>query len=310
MEINNPASSASPELLTGETARTWLEAKLGHSLSAHAPVQVLRFSRYSSKDDAIVLLPEPYAAALGEIQDEREKKDAVAPAAAKVSGYHPPKRTRSAKPSRRDGPQCIIEKTSARYLLLISTPTRSSHWGMDVRRLLTPHSMGINQYAQVSEENGLNHEPLRYPEETSLLLKGAFALAVAQTRLQPGGHTKMRLPLIHNQQDGQRYILNADRRSLGSPAMLHIFAYPVDTPPPRLSGWVGVARPEPVERKAGLLLHASLDKRIRFYFPTQAQWTEWRASTLEVEKLPREIAPHVTAAISAAEKIAEHLGYA
>jgi hypothetical protein len=91
--------------------------------------------------------------------------------------------------------------------------------------------------------------------------------------------------------------------------MLHILAYPVDLPAPRLSGWIGTPRPDPVERKNGLLLHASTDKRTRFYFPPRAQWTEWRASTLEIEKLPPEIAPHVTAAINAAEKIAERLGY-
>jgi hypothetical protein len=119
----------------------------------------------------------------------------------------------------------------------------------------------------------------------------------------------MRVPLIHNQQDGQRYILQADRQSLGSPAMLHILAYANEAPPPRLTGWVATPRPEPVERKSGLLLHASLDKRIRFYFPTGEQWADWRGSKLEIEKLPPELAPKVSAAIAAAERIAVKLGY-
>jgi hypothetical protein len=310
-DMEKPSQSVpeQPVLIEGEAARVWLQAKLKRAIPPYVPAQVMRFSRYSSDDDAVVVMPEGFAAELGELRPERNKPDQKATALGEGGGYQPPKRVRSGKPSRRDGVQCVIEKTSAREILLSSTPTRSSHWGMDLRRLVTGAFLTVEHYAEVAGQNGFGHQPYEHGEDALLLLRGAFALGLAQTRLQPPGHTTMRLPLIHNQQDGQRYILQADRKSLGSPAMLHILAYPNEAPPPRLRGWTGVPRPEPAERKSGLLLHASTDKRIRFYFPTRDQWAEWRASKLEIEKLPPEIAPHVSAAIAAAERIAAKLGY-
>ncbi|MCX6938402.1 MAG: hypothetical protein NTU80_11000 [Verrucomicrobia bacterium] len=309
MDKYTPALAVYPLLLTGSTAVDWLKEKVGKDINPRTPVQVLLFSRYSSMEDAIVLMPEACAEHLGEVQAERKQPVADQQKIGEGSAYQPPARTRSTKPSRRTGNQCVIEKTSAREVLLTSSPTRSAHWGMDLHRLRTPVPMTMADYERVAIDNGFGGAPESFGEEAAALLKGAFALGLAQTRILPQGHTTMRLPLIHNQQDGQRYILSADRRPLGSPAMLHILAYGNDRPAPRLNSYVSSSRPNPVERKSGLLLHSSEDKRIRFYFPTRAQWAQWRTTALEIEKLPEEIIPHVRAAVSAAEKIAQRLGY-
>lgn len=329
MQITHHTDASLPELISGDDACKWLNQRLGLKcgLKPHTQMQILRFSRYSSNEDAIVLLPETHAEflrtlipePLGTSQSELEKtpkgeaaaeKSETAESAEGSGGaYQPQKRVRSAKTSRREGLQCVFQKTSALEISLLSTPTRSSHWGMDIQRLLTLNLPEDTPYSVIAEANGFGHEALRFPEETAVLLEGAYALARAKLRQRTPALAKLRLPLIHNQRDGQRYILSADKKNLGSPAMLHVLAYPNDARPPRLSGWVGSPRPEPTERKNGLLLHGTVDKRIRFYFPTLAQWNEWRESPGDWQNLSAEISTQVASALVAARKIAERLGY-
>jgi hypothetical protein len=268
-------------------------------LLPYLPVEVLCFSRYSSINDAIVLMSEGAAKTLRcEISELATRPTGLEPSG--TGPFRPAKRVRSNRPSRRDGVEIRINKTTATTIVLKSTPTRCTAWGIDLNRLNRPDAecgMACDAWLMA---NGVDLREIS--EDAATLLRGAFDVAAFAKSDTTRRFRVPRLPVIHNQQEGLRYLLSLDGVSYGSPAQVQVLVHP-DSMRPRLHGWASSPRPTADERKPGLLLGASADKKVRFYQLTTEQWTEWDSARPDLNALPEKIRAYAVDAVKAAERL-------
>lgn len=305
MNDSRPPTDAPVRQLKGDEARRWIYENLRSVLHPEAellpyfPVEVLCFSRYSSNNDAIVLMSEGAAKTLRcEISDLTPKPSG--PAQSGAEPFRPAKRVRSKRPSRRDGVEIRVNKTTATEVLLKSTPTRCTAWGIDLNRLNRPDAERIMACGAWLMANGVDLQGVS--EDAATLLRGAFEVA-AFAKSEPTRRFRApRLPVIHNQQEGLRYLLSLDGVSYGSPAQVQVLVHP-DSMRPRLHGWAASLRPSADERKPGLLLAASTDKKVRFYQLTEEQWSEWDAARPDLNALPEKIRANALDAVQSAERL-------
>ncbi len=296
--------SSSPEHLTSDAARHWLRVHASVTIPDGVPVEVLRFSRYSSMNDGVVLLPETCARLFSNVGDVR----ATSTRAGQPNGesYRPAKRVASAGLGRRDQLGLTVERVQCREVTLRCTPTRSSHWGIDLNRLKFLGGVSRGDFIACLRINELEIDTLS--ADALALLHGAYAVAAEAKAVAASKKTPTvkfhapKLPVIHNQRDGIRYILSLDGQNLGSPDEIHVLLYP-EGKKPSLNGWAATERPSAAERKPGLLLTATSDKRIRLYQATDEQWREWQAQPLALESLPEALRPIVAEALAAAERL-------
>ena len=285
-----------PEHLCGGNALSWIHQHARVSLPEDVPAEVLRFSRYSSTNDAVVLVPDTYANFFEKVLFVREPKQTVI----STESYRPAKRVASAKPSRRDFLGLVAERFTCREVTLRCTPTRSSHWGMDLDRL--PLGGGEPCLSLETFLHGFGFLTQTASGDTLALLNGAYAVAAAEKLDKKRLFRAPKLPLIHNQRDGIRYTLYLDDQNIGSPSPIHVLLYP-EGQKPTLVGWAATERPSATERKPGLLLLATPDKRIRFYQATDDQWQEWQRQRPSLDSIPENLRPVVAEAIAAAERL-------
>jgi hypothetical protein len=291
--------------LKGDEARHWIYENLRAVLQPQAellpyyPVEVLCFSRYSSNNDAVVLMSEDATKTLRCEIPDMPVKTAPSP---RTEGepFRPAKRVPSVRPSRREGVEIRVNKTSAKEIVLKSTPTRCTFWGIDLNRLNRPAHTDEMHCGAWLAANGV--DLANASKDTNSLIQGVFDVA-AFAKTDPSRQFRSpRLPLIHNQQEGLRYLLSLDGVSYGSPPQVQVLVHP-DSIRPRLMGWTSRERPTADERKPGLLLAASDDKKLRFYQLTPEQWLEWDKVRPELSSLPEQIRPNALAAIEAAERL-------
>jgi hypothetical protein len=305
MNDSRPTTDAPVRHLKGDEARRWVYENLRPVLHPEAellpyfPVEVLCFSRYSSNNDAVVLMCEGAAKTLRcEIPDLAPRPSGLAQSGAEP--FRPAKRVRSIRPSRRDGVEIRVNKTTATEVVLKSTPTRCTAWGIDLNRLNRPNDEGSMACDVWLMANGVDLREVS--EDAAMLLRGAFDVA-AFAKAEPNRRFRApRLPVIHNQQEGLRYLLSLDGVSYGSPAQVQVLVHP-DSMRPRLHGWAAALRPTADERKPRLLLAASADKKVRFYQLTAEQWSEWDAARPDLNAIPEKIRAYALDAIRAAERL-------
>jgi len=299
-----PSPSSSPERLTAEAARHWLRQYASVKIPDGVPVEALRFSRYSSMNDGVVLLPDSCAHLFPNIGDVRSAS--IPASQSQREAYRPAKRVASDGLGRRDQLGLTVERVQCREVTLRCTPTRSSHWGIDLNRLKFSGGVSLSDFTSCLRINELEIDTLS--ADVMALLHGAYAVAaeakaVAASKKMPKvSFHAPKLPVIHNQRDGIRYILSFDGRNMGSPDEIHVLLYP-EGKKPSLNGWAATERPSAAERKPGLLLTATPDKRIRFYQATDEQWREWQAQRPALESLPETLRPIVAEALAAAERL-------
>lgn len=307
LAMNNEPSSAEAPIhhLKGDEARTWIYENLRSVLHPQAellpyfPVEVLRFSRYASNNDAIVLMSDGAAKTLRcEITDLPPRPSGLVQRGAEP--FRPAKRVRSNRPSRRDGVEIRVNKTTATEIVLKSTPTRCTAWGIDLNRLNRPDvERGMICDAWLTA-NGVDLQ--KVSEDAATLLRGAFDVAAFAKSDPTRRFRAPRLPVIHNQQEGLRYLLSLDGVSYGSPAQVQVLVHP-DSMRTCLHGWAASQRPTADERKPGLLIAASTDKKVRFYQLTAVQWSEWDAARPDLNALPEKIRAYALEAVQAAERL-------
>ena len=223
-----PSPSSSPERLTGEAARHWLRQSASVKIPDGVPVEALRFSRYSSLNDGVVLLPDSCAHMFPNIGDVRAAS--IPASQSQGEAYRPAKRVASDGLGRRDQLGLTVERVQCREVTLRCTPTRSSHWGIDLNRLKFSGGVSRSDFIACLQSNELVIETLS--ADALALLHGAYAVAaeakaVAASKKMPKvAFHAPKLPVIHNQRDGIRYILSFDGQNMGSPDEIHVLLYP------------------------------------------------------------------------------------
>lgn len=285
----------------------YLLQEAGIELPIGCPMQAHFFKRYGERWQGIFLLPDNaianWSPRITQL-DRRGQPSAPASAQTQITGsdalYVPPRRTRAIDGG--DKWRIVAERIDCREVSLRCTPTRTSAWGVDLNRLKYDKEMdaSIPSFGRWLAVNGL--PPFEnIQEEARTLLHAAFAVAITEKNDPAKKFRAPRLPLIHNQRSGTRYILAFDKRNMGSPADIHILLYPSDSQKPNFVSLETTNRPTADERKPGLLLLASRDMRIRFYKTTEAQSKEWKKHPIDYAALPDSVRTLTQAACAKAE---------
>ena len=253
------------------------EAAARHIHTFHGRCRTLAFMRYGEKPSAIILIPEALSYMLPPATRQFDRS-AKPLSVGNEASYKPTKRKpRSIKPDATvaaEDQELAIEAVDARKVMLKLSPTRITEWGIELRLLgLRNISTGSDFYT--SWFNAHKLELVTRTPFVNEILRGALRLACVSRELIKRVKTMPRFPLIHNQRGGNRFLLYFDQERMGSPADIHVLIY---TSPncPQLHGWSPLEKPTANEHKHALLLAATADNRVRFYQPTEPQWTEWQ----------------------------------
>ena len=305
-----------PSLLSSDTPppnlEKWFSTELGLGDEIAQQADVLFFDRFGVVPSGIVLLPKTLESKLPKANRRIVRMPAMPtpqiPTSPTEKAYTPPKRkprTDVTSGERSYG----IESISCQEVTLRLTSTRASCWGVSLD--LLPYSMNQEEALGGAFQNWLHAYQLvqnaSLPPDAISLLYAAFSIAWIAKRRTTEKLFIPRLPLIHNQRCGKRYRLHFDKAKMGSPCDIHVLLYEPGRKP-LLYGVPAVDRPTADERKEGLSIFATWDKRIRFYQATQSQWAEWEQGLPEFADLDKEIAHFFQLGCTAARRLRQCLG--
>jgi len=239
--------------------------------------RTLNFMRFGEAPSAIILVPEAFSHLLPPANREFDRTEKPANPDAEQNCRPQVRKSRvslTGTPAKKG--YLAIESIQARVVTLKLSPTRITEWGIEHRLL---NLLGSGGSAPGGFPNWFSHHKLEWMSAAPTMLleeifRGAYHLAYEVRRLRTlPALAKLQYPLIHNQRGGNRFLLFTDQKRLGSPADCHVLVYKGTCP--KLEGWISEEKSNVREHKPALLLAATQDNRVRFYQPTEAQWTEW-----------------------------------
>jgi hypothetical protein len=292
------------------TAADWIAYELGLEVPHPEQVDVLYFDRFGDEPSAVVLLPQDMEGALEKalaakhLKANREidrSKRSDAPARLVGPARYPPPRVPRTDVARGEQTMAIESITCAEVSLRLSV-ARVSSWGINLGLLkreeqMTPDHRSFDDWRKLNGLSARNLSP-----DTHILLFAAYAVAVTGKLDTTRTFRAPRMPLIHNQRCGKRYILHFGPEQQGSPCARHILLYS-GPERPVLYGVPPTGRTTTAELKEGLVLLQTWDKRIRFYQLTDAQWAEWNKARPDTTSLPPDLRELVKEAFAAAERL-------
>ncbi len=279
----------------------WLRSALAVGPDIAEAAEVLFFERFGAEMSGIVLLPESLESKLPNANRSLHRS-LQAPPRPQGHGYVPPKRTK--RPNIAPGQRSYgVERIDCREITLRLTSTRTSGWGVNLDLLKWDSDMDTSAESFLSwlAINGLDARHI-VSSEARELLHAAFATALTAKKLKLKATAYPRLPLIHNQRCGVRYRLHFDKEKKGSPCDIHVLLYPAGRKP-LLYGIPAFVRPTADERKSGLGILESWDKRVRFYQTTEAQWNEWVKTKIDFSAVPQDLRQLIVTGLDAARHL-------
>ena len=277
----------------------WIAENLGITEFNPKAVDVLYFERFRDELSGAILLPTALRDKLP--TPNRTILRTAAPAREPGAANRPPLRVRRAGIAR--GERTIgIEEINCREVSLRISTSRVSTLGVHMDMLTRTDDMDISweSFRHWLQLNGLSE--LELTPDSDLLLHAAYAVALTAKLDKSRQFQAPSIPLFHNQRSGQRYRLYFGREKKGSPCDLHILLYAGDNRP-AIYGVPANPYPTAGEHKEGLDLLHTLDRRLRFYQLTDAQWAEWNKARPDISTLPPQLRDLVAAAFAAAERL-------
>ncbi len=254
-------------------------------LPPHPHLRFMEFIRHGIPNNWLVLVPETYCQQHFEHLEPAIQPAPVSPPPRSLKNeetdnlYQPAPRKKPATSENAPSPHDLhLIRTRASRLVLKCSPTRSTHWGFNPRRIGCDPQLytGKNDRSLFYTSLTAAHLDLpRIPEPRRAIIDTLLFSAFAYYLSVPSVIARTpRIPLLQNQRDGLRFTLWHDRLNLGSPAQVQVVIHPDDAPPQLIYNQA-IPKPYAADRKPELLLLASDDQEHRFYLPTPSQWAQW-----------------------------------